>query len=83
MQETMNVQEIGQDVLHQLEDFNKKMWDAISFRMIHAMMAEEPVLKDSYQITQEYRKQRLEKALREAHGDKRKAYRLLASENFN
>lgn len=79
----MNVQKIGQDVLHQLEDFNKRMWDAVSFRMIHAMMAEEPLLKDSYQITQEYRKQRMEKALKQAHGDKRKAYQLLASEKFN
>ena len=83
MQETMNVQKIGQDVLHQLEDFNKKIWDAVSFRMIHAMMTEEPVLKNSYQNTQEYRKQRFEKALKQTHGDKRKAYQLLASENFN
>lgn len=83
MQETMNVQKIGQDVLHQLEDFNKKMWDAVSFRMIHAMITEEPVLKDSYQNTQEYRKQRFEKALKQAHGDKRKAYQLLVSEEFN
>ena len=83
MQETMNVQKIGQDVLHQLEDFNKNMWDAVSFRMIHAMMAEEPVLKESYKNTQEYRKQRFEKALKQTHGDKRKAYQLLASENFN
>lgn len=79
----MNVQKIGQDVLHQLEDFNKRMWDAVSFRMIHAMMAEEPVLKDSYQITQEYRKECWQKALTQTHGDKRKAYQLLASEEFN
>lgn len=79
----MNVQKIGQDVLHQLEDFNKRMWDAVSFRMIHAMMAEEPVLKDSYHKTQSYRKERWQKALIQAHGDKRKAYQLLASENFN
>ena len=79
----MNVQKIGQDVLHQLEDFNKKMWDAVSFRMIHAMMAEEPALKNSFQNTQEYRKQRFEKALKQAHGDKKKAYQFLASENFN
>ncbi len=59
------------------------MWDTVSFRMIHAMMTEEPVLKDSYQKTQEYRKQRFEKALKQAHGDKRKAYQLLASDNFN
>ncbi len=83
MQETINVQKIGQDVLHQLEDFNKKMWDAVSFRMIHAMITEEPVLKDSYQNTQEYRKQRFEKALKQTRGDKRKAYQLLASDNFN
>ncbi|HLC97644.1 MAG TPA: hypothetical protein VJC21_02590 [Candidatus Nanoarchaeia archaeon] len=83
MQETINIQKIGQDVLHQLEDFNKKMWDAVSFRMIHAMIAEELVLKDSFQKTQEYRKQRFEKALQQARGDKQKAYQLLASESFN
>lgn len=79
----MNVQKIGQNVLHQLEDFNKKIWDAVSFRMIHAIMAEEPVLKNSNPITQEYRKQRWEKALKHAQGNKRKAYQLLASEDFN
>ncbi len=83
MQETMNVQKIGQDVLLRLEDFNKRMWDAVSFRIIHAMMAEEPLLKDSYQKTQSYRKERWQKALTQAQGDKRKAYQLLASENFN
>ncbi len=83
MQETINVQKIGQEVLHQLEDFNKQMWDAVSFRMIHAMMSQEPVLKNSYQQTQSYRKQRWEKALKQACGNKRKAYQLLASEEFN
>tara|TARA_Y100000310_G_scaffold343333_1_gene450474 strand:+ start:303 stop:554 length:252 start_codon:yes stop_codon:yes gene_type:complete len=83
MQETVNVNKIGQEVLHQLEDFNKKMWDAVSFRMIHAMISQEPVLKDSYTKTQSYRKQRWEKALKQSHGNKRKAYQLLASENFN
>ncbi len=83
MQETINVQKIGQNLLHQLENFNKKIWDAVSFRMIQGLMAEEPELKDSYQKTQGYRKQRWEKALKQASGDKRKAYQLLASENFN
>ncbi len=62
MAETVNVNKIGQEVLLQLEDFNKRMWDAVSFRMIHAMISQEPVLKDSYQKTQSYRKQRWEKA---------------------
>lgn len=83
MQETINVNKIGQEVLHQLENFNKKMWNAVSFRMIHAMMSQEIGLKDSYQKTQEYRNMRWEKALKQAHGDKRKAYQLLASEEFN
>jgi len=83
MQETINVNKIGQDVLHQLENFNKKMWEAVSFRMIHAMMSEEVILKDSYQKTQEYRKQRWAKALTQTKGDKKKAYLLVASENFN
>ena len=83
MQETINVNKIGQEVLHQLEDFNKRMWDAVSFRMIHAMVSEEPILKDSYIKTQEYRKERWQKALTQAHGDKRKAYQLLSSDEFN
>lgn len=83
MQQTIDMDKIGQDILHQLEEFNKKMWDAVSFRMIHAMMAEEPQLQNSYTHTQEYRKQRWERALKQAHGDKRKAYQLVASEHFN
>lgn len=83
MQETINVKKIGEEVLHQLEGFNKKIWDAVSFRMIHAMMSQEPVLKDSYQKTQEYRKERWERALKQAHGNKTKAYQLIASEKFN
>ncbi len=83
MQETMAIHKIGQDVLSQLEDFNKRMWDAVSFRMIQALMAEEPILQDSHRKTQEYRKERWQKALAQAQGDKRRAYQLLASEEFN
>ncbi len=83
MQQTVNVTKIGQEVLQQLEEFNKKMWDAVSFRMIHAMMAQDSTLKDSYTKSQEYRKQRWQKALTQEHGDKRKAYQLLSSEEFN
>ena len=83
MQETVNINKIGQEVLHQLEGFNKKIWDALSFRMIHAMVSQEPVLKGSYQKTQKYRKQRWEKALKQTHGDKTRAYQLIASEKFN
>lgn len=83
MQETINVKKIGQEVLHQLGDFNKKIWGAVSFRMIHAMISQEPVLKDSYRKNQEYRKERWEKALKQAHGNKTKAYQLIASEKFN
>lgn len=80
---SINVNKVGQNILHQLEDFNKRMWDAISFRMVHAMMSQEPALKNSFTKTQEYRKERWQKALAQAHGNKRKAYRLLASEEFN
>ncbi len=79
----INVNKIGQQVLHQLEGFNKKIWGAVSFRIIHAMISQEPLLKDSYQKTQEYRKQRWEKALKQTHGNKTKAYQLIASEKFN
>ena len=79
----ITVNKIGQQVLHQLEGFNKKIWGAVSFRIIHAMISQEPLLKDSYQKTQEYRKQRWEKALKQTHGNKTKAYQLIASEKFN
>lgn len=83
MQETININKIGQEVLHQLEDFNKRMWDAVSFRIVHAMMSQEPALKDSFTKTQEYRKERWQKALAQAQGNKRKAYQLLSSKEFN
>lgn len=83
MQETINVNEMGKEVLQRLEEFNRKMWSAVSFRMIHAMMSQESVLTGSYKKTQEYRKQRWEKALNQTKGNKRKAYQLLASEEFN
>ena len=82
MQETINMSKIGEEVLQKLEEFNKKMWDAVSFRMAHAMMSQETEVKGSYEKVQGYRKQRWEKALKQAKGDRRKAYQLLASEKF-
>ncbi len=83
MSELINVHKMGQEILDQLKDQNKKIWDAISFRMIHALMSEEAPLKDSYQKTQEYRQQRWEKALKQTKGDIKKAYQLIVSEEFN
>lgn len=82
MSEAINVNIIGQEVLQQLEDFNKRIWDAVSFRIIHAMASQDPLLKDSYTKTNEYRKERWQKALTQAKGNKREAYRLLALEEF-
>ena len=79
----VNVNKIGQEVLHQLEGFNKKIWDVVSFSMIYALISQEQGLNYSYQKTQEYRKERWKKALKQAHGNKTKAYKLLASEKFN
>ena len=83
MPESLNVHKVGQEVLQQLEDFNKKTWDAVSFRMIHAMISAERGVKDSYARTQQYRKERWQKALAQAHGNQRKAYQLLSAEDFN
>lgn len=58
------------------------MWDAISFRIIHALMATENSLEHSYDKVQEYRKERWQKALAQAKGNKKKAYQLIVSEDF-
>lgn len=82
MPELMNIKELGREVLTELEDFNKKIWDAISFRLIHASMSKEKELKNSYETVQDYRLQRWQKALLQAKGNKRKAYELISSEDF-
>jgi len=82
MTEVIDVQRMGQEVLQQLEGFNKKIWDAVSFRMIHALMMQEELLKDSYVKTQDYRKERWAKALVQTKGDKKKAYQFLVTEEF-
>jgi hypothetical protein len=51
--------------------------------MIHAVMKSEvPALKDTEKKVEAYRAKRLQKALKQANGDKKKAYALLASEDF-
>ncbi|MBI2671993.1 hypothetical protein HYX16_03605 [Candidatus Woesearchaeota archaeon] len=82
--ETVTLQKIGQEVLEELKEFNKRTWDAIHFSLIYAQMKEELELKklDTDRNVREYRKERYEKALKLAKGDKMKAYNLLASEDF-
>lgn len=82
MPELINVKEIGKEILTELEHFNKKIWDAISFRLVHATLSEEKELKSSYAKVQSHRKQRFEKALLQAKGNKRKTHELIASEDF-
>ena len=64
-----------------LKEFNKNV---IHFSLIYAQMKEEPELKklDTDRNVIEYRKERYEKAMKIAKGDKMKAYNLLASEDF-
>lgn len=78
----MDIQGVGKEVLGKLEHLNKQIWNAVSFRIIHAMISEEKELKNSYKTVKEYRKIRWKKALQEANGNKRNAYELICSENF-
>ena len=82
MPETINMKEVGHEVLGTLEKMNKNIWHAVSFRMVHALMSEEKQLKDSYQKIQESRKERWQKALLQSKGNKRKAYDLVSSADF-
>lgn len=82
MPELVNVKEIGDEILTELGQFNKKIWDAISFRLIHATLSEKKELKSAYANIKSHRKRRFEKALLQAKGNKRKAYELIVSEDF-
>ena len=82
--ETVNLQRIGEEVLEELKEYNKRTWDAIHFALIYSELSQKPELKklDTDRNVREYRKERYEKALKLAKGDKIKAYNLLASEDF-
>ena len=80
----LDFQQVKKEVLAELKEYNDRMWDAIHFSLIYTQMKEEPELKklDTDRNVREYRKERYEKALKLAKGDKIKAYNLLASEDF-
>ena len=82
--ETVNLQRIGEEVLEELKEYNKRTWDAIHFALIYSELSQKPELKklDTDRNVREYRKERYEKAMKIAKGDKMKAYNLLASEDF-
>ncbi|MFQ5621140.1 MAG: hypothetical protein ACE5FT_04815 [Candidatus Nanoarchaeia archaeon] len=54
------------------------MTSLTKFMMIYNTISKDETCKK----VQEYRKERYQKALKQAQGDKRKAYGLLASEDF-
>ena len=80
--ETINLQKVGEKVLVELQQVNKKIWDILSFSLIHAEISKENELKGVRQNVQEYRRERWQKTLTRSNGDKRKAYELLDSEDF-
>jgi len=82
-QKTLNLNTYKDEVLAELNSLNKRVLDVMNFRMIHAVMKSEvPALKDSEKKVEAYRAKRLQKALKQTNGDKRKAYELLGSEEF-
>lgn len=82
--ETINIQKIGEQVLEELKEYNKRTWDAIHFALIYSELSQKPELKklETEKNVREYRKERWEKALKLAKGDELKAFNLLASEDF-
>lgn len=82
-QKTLNLNKYRDGILSELTTLNKRVLDMMNFRMIHAVMKSEvPALKDTEKKVEAYRAKRLQKALKQANGDKKKAYALLASEDF-
>jgi hypothetical protein len=82
-QKTLNLNKYRDEILSELTTLNKRVLDMMNFRMIHAVMKSEvPALKDTEKKVEAYRAKRLQKALKQANGDKKKAYALLASEDF-
>ncbi len=79
---TQTIKQVGTHVLNQLERFNRQVWDAVSFGLIHATMSKEKELQGSSAKTKEYRSERWKKAISKTKGDRKKAYELLASEDF-
>lgn len=79
----LNLEKHRSEILEELGTLNKRILDAINFRIIHALMkAEIPILKDTEAKLSEYKKERWQKALEQAKGNKKEAYKLLASEEF-
>lgn len=84
MKQTLDIQQVKKEVFEQLKEYNDRMWNAIHFSIIYAQLKQEPELKklNTDKVVREYRKERYEKAMALAKGDKIKAYNLLASEDF-
>ena len=84
MNQTLDIKQVKKEVFEQLKEYNDRMWNAIHFSLIYGQLRQEPELKklNIDKNVKEYRKERYEKAMALAKGDKLKAYNLLASEDF-
>ena len=80
----INYKKLKKEMFEQLKVYNYRMWNAIHFSLIYGQLKQEPELKklNTEKNVKEYRKERYEKAMALAKGDKLKAYNLLASEDF-
>ncbi len=79
----LNLKKYRSEILEELSTLNKRILDAISFRIIHTLMkTETPLIIDAEEKLNAYKKTRWQKALKHAKGDKRQAYKLAASEDF-
>jgi len=82
--ETISLKKIGEEVLEELKEYNKRTWDAIHFALIYSELSQKPELKklNTEKNVREYRKERWEKALKLAKGDEMKAFQISESEDF-
>ena len=84
MKQTLDFQQVKKEVFEQLKEYNDRMWNAIHFALIYGQLKQEPELKklNTDKVVREYRKERWEKALKLAKGNKRKAYEISESADF-
>ena len=80
----INYKKLKKEIFEQLKVYNDRMWNAIHFSLIYSQLKQEPELKklNTDKVVREYRKERWEKALKLANGNRRKAYAISESEDF-
>ncbi len=81
--EQISLEKSKNEILEELNKLNARILNMINFRIIHTLMkADVSNLKNTSEDLKKYKSHRWQKALKTSKGNKKVAYRLLASEDF-